>query len=80
VTGKYEITISYYPVIIFSECEGERRLLLPLALIKHALRFKVRKGKNKLSLEQYQRSRNGIAWAGLEHVMGGVTVSKRDRL
>jgi hypothetical protein len=80
VTGGYEITISYYPVIVFGECEGEGILLLPLALIGHALRFKVRKGKNKLSLERDQRFGNGIAWTGPRHVMIGVTVPKRDRL
>jgi hypothetical protein len=80
VTRKYEITILCHPVIVFDECEGEEGLLLPLALIKHALRFKVQKGKNKLSLGQDQRFGNGIMWAGLEHVMVRVTVPKRDRL
>jgi hypothetical protein len=50
VTGEYKITISYYPVIVLGECEGEEVVLLPLALIGHALRLKVQKGKNKLSL------------------------------
>jgi hypothetical protein len=80
VTGKYETTISYYPVIVFGECEGEEVLLLPLALIGHALRFKVQKGKDKLSLGRDQRSESGIVWAGPEHVMVGVTVPKRGRL
>jgi hypothetical protein len=40
VTKRNKITILYHPVIIFGECEGERKLL-PLALIKHMLRFKV---------------------------------------
>jgi hypothetical protein len=40
MTRKNKIIISYHPVIIFGECEGERKLLL-LALIKDVLRFKV---------------------------------------